>query len=129
MEQSKKKIFEGIVHCNYSLLGFLISIQHCTLDTCGVHVLCLTLLRTLDYTLLCWQYQYSTPLNPYACSPLNHTAKTPSNTPTTIFLCYYFMQYLVAIFHLIISSISSQIFIHTQPKKCFTSRNNWSSTD
>ena len=42
--------------CNYLLFGFLISLKHCTLDTRGVRILCVTLLCTLDYALLCWQY-------------------------------------------------------------------------
>jgi len=38
---------------------------------------------------------------------INHIAKRISTTPKTIFCCYYFMQYLVSIFHLITSSIRS----------------------
>jgi hypothetical protein len=37
----------------YSVLEEVISLKHCTLDTCGVRVLCVYLLRRLDYALLC----------------------------------------------------------------------------
>jgi len=51
---------------------------------------------------------YFTPLfNLSACSPINDTAKTILTTSTTIFCSYYFIQYLVSIIHLIISSIRS----------------------
>ena len=36
-----------------SVLEEVISLKHCTLDTCGVRVLCLCLLHRLDYALLC----------------------------------------------------------------------------
>jgi hypothetical protein len=52
---------------------------------------------------------YFTPhFNPTACSPLNHTAKRVSTTHRIIFCSYYFMQYVVSIFHMIISSIRSK---------------------
>jgi hypothetical protein len=51
---------------------------------------------------------YFTPIfNPSVCSLLNHTAKRVSTIPTTICCSKYFMQYLVSVFHLIISSIRS----------------------
>lgn len=90
------------------LHGFLLSPKHSTVDTCGVHVVCLTTVYARICAVLLAILLYFTPLfNPSACSPLNHIGKTVSSKPTTIFCSYYFMQYLVSILHLIISSIRS----------------------
>jgi hypothetical protein len=61
-----------------SVLEEVVSLKHCTLDTCGVHTMCAYLQSKLDYVLL-FAFQ------PSVCSPLNHIAKTVLTTYTTKF--------------------------------------------
>ena len=61
-----------------SVLEEVVSLKHCTLDTPGVHTMCVYLQCKLDYVL-------SFAFQPSVCSPLNHIAKTVSTTSTTKF--------------------------------------------